>query len=362
MRRLVFIHSPIQIAILNGLIKSGRLSSDDTFIFHRNQKPPASFQPRHVASANYVLNDVVFITTLFSQFEGPVEVVLPHSLCYAFHLAEAQDHVQGISYIEEGTGTIYAIRNNDFRFKLRKHARSFLDRIKLIIKLAIALKSIDSKLITTALTADSKFRSNASDRFIDYQSPKMRHVYSMSPWHAEDDIYKPVPMHAVTAIGNDHSILIAIGKSDIVINGYWELIDRVARGIDALGLSYRIKLHPSIKKNALKGSNRLRDNFLSKAATYDPTEEELGFAIIKDGFLGAVSFFSSYQVYAHTLGRSIGKEFPMLCLERILGQDDYAAKAAKLPECDLMDNVYFDVEAWLEKIAESAGTLRHTQP
>jgi len=362
MKKLVFLHSPIQIAILDGLIKSGQVSSDETFIFHRNQKPPVSFRVPHVFSSNYALNDVPFITALFSCPKEPIEVILPHSLCYAFHLAEALDHVQRISYIEEGTGTIYAIRNNDFRLRLRMHTRSFLDRIKLVIKLTISLQALDPRLITTALAADNKFRSNVYDRFIDYQSPKMGHVYSISPWHSEDDIYKPVPMLGVGITGNENGILIAIGKSDIVINGYWELIDKIARSIEALGLSYRVKLHPSIKKNSFKGKNRLRDRFLSNVEVYDPGSDELGFAIIKDGFLGAVSFFSSYQVYAHTLSQALGKEFPMLCLERILGKDDYAVEVALLPECNLMDNVFFDVDAWLEKIAKHAAIRYQSHP
>lgn len=355
MTRLIFIHSPIQIAILNELIRDGRLGSDDTFIFHRNQRPPESFRLRHVFSANYVLNDVPFITALLNQTRAPIEIVLPHSLCYAFHLAEALDQVKGISYIEEGTGTLYAIKNQDFRFRLKKHARSLFDRIRLIVKLVIALRSPAAGPITTALAADRKFRDNANDRFIDFQSLKMRHIYSMSPWHDEDAIYKPVSMPVATATCHDRSILIAIGKSDIVLDGYWDLIDRITRGLETLGLSYKVKLHPSIKQNALKGSNRLRDAFLARAKTFDPAEDELGFAIIKHGFLGAVSFFSSYQVYAHTLSQSLRQEFPMLSLERALGRDDYAAKAASLPDCGLMNNIYLDVDSWQEKIAELAG-------
>lgn len=355
--RLVFIHSPIQILILGELIRAGHLDGRDTYVFHRNQPAPQSFPYPCICSRNYTLNDVVFITSLMQRAPGPLEVMLPHSLCYAFHAAEAFDQVRAISYIEEGTGTVYAVHDHGFMFALNKKPRALFDRLKLVVKLAIALRSLAPEPIRKALAADRLLRDGNHNRFIDFDSVKLRHIHGLAAWHTGDPAYQPVPVPCPAVTDNERHVLLAIGKSDLNLPGYWELLDSIIKALTEQGLQCRLKLHPSIKVNSLKGRNRLRDEILASVPAYDPMGDELGFAIVRSGFVGAVSFFSSYQLYAHILSDRLGADFPMLSLERLLGKDDFARKASALPDCGLERNIYFEVDSWLAKIAARAKAV-----
>ncbi len=356
-RKIVFIHSPIQYFIAQELLSHASLGADCLFVFHRGQKPLASFTPESIISDNYLLNDNAFISGLLHANPEVAELILPHSLCLAFEIALGSHQIKRVSYLEEGTGTLYALHDPQYSQAISKSALSWSDKIRTIFRV-VRHHGFGCLGQTVAnIRLEERFRARARGLFLDNTHDKAGIIYGLGTWSLESPHYQSVKLASTPPVATANKVLFAIGKAEMKIPGYWPLIDHISTELARHGIVSVIKLHPSIKRKSFKGESSHRNAFLARAVELPAQDDELGFVIVKQGFLGAVSFFSSFQVYAHILSQSMGIHFPMLSLERLLGQDDFAQKAAMLPNCNLLENIDFDVEAWLAHALTRAPQL-----
>lgn len=357
LRKIVFVHSPIQYLLAQELISASVLGDDCLFVFHRGQKPLASFTAPHLVSDHYLLNDNVFLTTLLGSHDGVDEVVLPHALCLAYEIAVHHPGIQRISYLEEGTGTLYALKNPSYGQAIAKPPLSWRERLGILAGCARRLGVRRLPLILANLRVEAGFRARKAGLFLEY-GQKPGTTYGLAAWAGPSATYRAVPLSAQVPAPLSRKVLFAIGKAEMKIPGYWAFLNRLSTELAAHDITSIIKLHPSLKPKSFKGKDPDRAAFLARASEFPPQEDELGFAIVKQGYLGAVSFFSSFQVYAHILGRDMNRPFPMLSLEKLLGSDDFAHKAAQLPDCGLEENICLEPDTWLRQVLTQAQDPR----
>lgn len=357
LRKIVFVHSPIQYLLAQELIATSVFGDDCLFVFHRGQKPLASFAAPHLVSDHYLLNDNVFLTTLLGSHGSVDEIVLPHALCLAYEIAVHNPGIRRISYLEEGTGTLYALKNPGYGQTIAKPPLSWRERLGILIGGARRLGLSRLPLILANLRAEASFRARQTGLFLEY-GQKPGTTYGLAAWAGSSAIYQAVQLSGQAPTPMSRKVLFAIGKAEMKIPGYWAFLNRLSAELATHDIASIIKLHPSLKPKSLKGKDPDRAEFLARASEFPPQEDELGFAIVKQGFLGAVSFFSSFQVYAHILGRGMNRPFPMLSLERLLGQDDFAHKAALLPGCGLEENIFLELDIWLRQVLIKAKNPR----
>lgn len=355
-RKLVFVHSPIQYLLVQELITASIFGNDCLFVFHRGQKPLASFTAPHLVSDHYLLNDNIFLTTLLGSHGSVDEIVLPHALCLAYEVAVQNPGIRRISYLEEGTGTLYALKSPSYSQAIAKPPLSWRERLGILIGGVRHLGLRHLPLILANLRVEASFRTKKAGLFLEY-GQKPGTTYGLAAWTGSSETYQAVPLSTQAPAPMSRKVLFAIGKAEMKIPGYWAFLNRLSAELAAHDIASIIKLHPSLKPKSFKGKDPDRAAFLARASEFPPQEDELGFAIVKQGFLGAVSFFSSFQVYAHILGRDMNRPFPMLSLERLLGQDDFTQKAAQLPDCGLEANIRLEPDIWLRQVLTQAQDL-----
>lgn len=357
MKKIVFVHSPIQAYLVKALIAMGEVASNDVLVFHRGFRPLVGLAQKVFSIKGYALNNLQFLAKVMSDSE-PVEIVLPHSLCVAFHLAELLPNVQKISFLEEGTGTPCALKDHAFSAHTKCRKKNIFQKTVRTLSLVASIGAQKMDVVRALVLAEDNYNSREGQTFINFDCEKFGVVYGLAYWQESDAFFKPAHIAINQPKSAARKVVIAIGKQESEKPEYWRLLAEIISKTLSMQVTFFSKLHPSINCDVLLKKCPESEKVLSQLKEFDPHGNELGFALIEEGFLGAVSFFSSYQVYAHIAAREAGVRFPMLCLESLFAGQDYHQKLSKLPDIGLLENAFFSIEEWLAALQDKLETTR----
>lgn len=299
-----------------------------------------------------IANNIEFVVSFFAENKNIKEVVLPHSISFFYEYALTSEAVNRISYLEEGTGTLCALKDCYFkrqRSRLRIF-KSFVDRLIAIIYF-YAKKNI--LYISTSFKKNHLFPVNRAEFFLVKDDPKFGTVYGLSCWPAGES-YFPVAFGRVPYMP-EKKIVFPISNIELGMNGYWDFVVLLSERLIEDGFSLYYKLHPGLNLEDVRSENPSSLRFFNKSVAVEIGDREFGFDLIAQGFCGAVSGLSSYQVYAHLMASLSGRTFPILVLESVLQGKTLESYLELLPDISLQTSYCNHQGDWFEALDKQIG-------
>jgi len=341
---ILFVHSPIQKLICKKLIESSVIdSAEAVFIFSRGSGAIDGCLPNVIVSDGCLLNDVTFCLRLLSKYEFAEEIFLPHSLSFLYEAALRAKNIKKINYIEEGTGTIFFVGDELYARPLPKLKKCmvFFKKVILVFMWCLSLRFF---IVSAALRSGFLFPDNSACLFIDKSSSKFGNVYLLDYWRANGHsfYYFPVKKELYLPV---KKIFFSISNVEMSYSGFWQFAADLCADLLRRGYDVYYKAHPGVsEKDILKSGGREAKKFIKMSKLYDSRDDELGLALIRDGFQAAVSSFSSFFVYSNAALYSFGSVFPVL----IFGTSDSEIEMyfSILPRHSASSYIFRSVEEW----------------